>query len=176
VIHGHQFDGLVHFNRLLERVGSALYQHLLDLNLVVNKVRRGLGFGYWSVASYLKAKTKSSVKFVTRYEQAMVQMAHKHRVQGVICGHIHKPEVKRMGDLEYFNCGDWVENCTALVEDLDGDISLVKHYESAVYSAGGGTRPSDAGAGRVGHPEAASAFAGGRDRRDARQPELARLF
>ncbi|HVR35110.1 MAG TPA: UDP-2,3-diacylglucosamine diphosphatase [Methylomirabilota bacterium] len=156
VIHGHQFDGLVHFNRLLERVGSVLYQYLLDANLILNKARRRLGFGYWSMAGYLKAKTKSSVKFMTRYEQSMVRMARQHRVQGVICGHIHRPESKSMDGIEYLNCGDWVENCTALVEDQEGNIHLVKPYEGTLHGPGRGPRPSHPGTRRLGHLEPAS--------------------
>src|SRR5271170_5916473 len=40
VLHGHQFDGLAHFNRLLDRVGTRLYDWILDFNLYFNRVRR----------------------------------------------------------------------------------------------------------------------------------------
>src|SRR5436190_14857609 len=69
VIHGHQFDGLTHFNRLLDRVGSALHDRILDLNVWVNRVRRALGFGYWSFASFIKLKAKSAMKYVADYEE-----------------------------------------------------------------------------------------------------------
>jgi UDP-2,3-diacylglucosamine pyrophosphatase LpxH len=126
VIHGHQFDGLAHFNRLLDRVGSALYERILDLNVWINRCRRMLGIGYWSFASYIKLKAKAAAKYVNDYEDALIQYARKSEVQGVICGHIHRPEIRQVGDIVYMNCGDWVENCTALVEEYSGEIRLVR--------------------------------------------------
>lgn len=130
VIHGHQFDGLAHFNRLLDRVGSVLYERILDLNMWINRFRRVLGFGYWSFASYVKLKAKSAMKYVNDYEEALIQFARKNEVQGVICGHIHRPEIRQVGEILYLNCGDWVENCTALVEDQDGHIELLRFDET----------------------------------------------
>jgi UDP-2,3-diacylglucosamine pyrophosphatase LpxH len=131
VLHGHQFDGLVTFNRLLERVGSRLYDWILDFNLLLNRIRRRLGFGYWSVAAYLKFKAKSAVKYVTQYEEAMVGLARTQRVQGVICGHIHRAEIRDIQGIRYLNSGDWVESCTALVEEHDGTMRLV-HWADPV--------------------------------------------
>jgi len=154
VIHGHQFDGLTHLNRVLERIGSRLYQWILNVNFWLNRIRRRLGFGYWSLASYLKFKAKSAVKFVTDYETAMVQMAKLKEVEGIICGHIHRPEIKEIDGVRYLNCGDWVENCTALVEDFTGNIKLIHFHdhENPIHSPGRGTRPHDASAGRTGNP------------------------
>jgi UDP-2,3-diacylglucosamine pyrophosphatase LpxH len=126
VLHGHQFDGLTHFNRLLDRVGSALYDRILDLNIWVNRARRLFGFGYWSFASYIKLKAKSAMKYVNDYETALIQYAEKVGVDGIICGHIHRPEIRAVGPIQYLNCGDWVENCTALAEDFDGQIRLLR--------------------------------------------------
>jgi UDP-2,3-diacylglucosamine pyrophosphatase LpxH len=146
VIHGHQFDGLTHFNRLLERVGARLYNIILDVNHWMNRVRRKLGFGYWSVAAYLKHKAKSSVKFITQYEDAMTSLASLRKVDGVICGHIHRAEMRPIGGLRYFNCGDWVESCTALVEDFGGNFELIHfHHEDPVHRPGRRARAHDAG-------------------------------
>ena len=125
VIHGHQADGLTHFNHLLEKLGSHLYNWILDFNLYFNRLRRALGFGYWSLAAYLKFKAKSAVKFVTEYEDTLASMARKQQADGVICGHIHRAEVKMIGGVEYLNCGDWVESCTALVEHEDGKFEII---------------------------------------------------
>jgi UDP-2,3-diacylglucosamine pyrophosphatase LpxH len=144
VLHGHQFDGLAHFNRLLDRVGSVLYDKILDMNVWVNRVRRSFGFGYWSFASYIKLKAKSAMKYVTDYEEALIQFSRKSATHGVICGHIHRPEIRTVGDVVYMNCGDWVENCTALVEDFEGKFTLIKFHESDVHSPGGRSRAHDA--------------------------------
>jgi len=138
VIHGHQFDGLAKFNRLLDQVGSALYDKILDLNAWINRARRLFGFGHWSFASFIKLKAKAAMKYVKDYEEAMIQYGRKIGVAGVICGHIHRPEIRNLGDLLYINCGDWVENCTALAEDFEGKLTLIKFHESdALYSRRG---------------------------------------
>jgi UDP-2,3-diacylglucosamine pyrophosphatase LpxH len=147
VIHGHQFDDLKAFNHLLERVGTRLYAWILDANLWLNKIRRRLGFGYWSFAAFLKQQAKSSIQYITDYEHAMVRLAEAHNVDGIICGHIHRAEMRRIGPLEYMNCGDWVESCTALVEDFSGNFRLIHFHEDPVHGAGRGAGPHDAGAG-----------------------------
>lgn len=131
VLHGHQFDGLVHFNRLLERVGSRIYDVILDVNLHFNRIRRRLGFGYWSVAAHLKYRAKSAVTYVTHFEEAMVQLARKQRADGVICGHIHHAEIRDLQGIRYMNCGDWVESGTALVETETGEFKLLRYHDTS---------------------------------------------
>ena len=130
VLHGHQLDGLVLFNRLLERVGARLYDWILEFNLHCNRLRRRMGFGYWSVAAYLKFQAKGAVRYVTQYEEAMVRLARQAGVEGVICGHIHRAEIRTVQGFEYLNCGDWVESCTALAEDFEGNIHLLRLDDS----------------------------------------------
>ena len=151
VIHGHQADGLTHFNHLLEKLGSHLYNWILDFNLYFNRLRRVLGFGYWSLAAYLKSKAKSAVKYVTEYEDTLASMARNHQADGVICGHIHRAEMKMIDGVHYLNCGDWVESCTALIEDFDGKIKLIHFHENDVLRAGRGPGAHDPGDGRQGN-------------------------
>jgi UDP-2,3-diacylglucosamine pyrophosphatase LpxH len=149
VVHGHQFDGLTHFSRQLERLGAGLYTWILDANLWLNRLRRSLGLGYWSVAASLKNRTKRAVQYITRYEASMARLAEAKGVDGVICGHIHRAEIRRIGSLEYMNCGDWVESCSALAEDHAGRFHLIHVHVSALHCAGGRSRSHDAGAGRA---------------------------
>ena len=151
VIHGHQADGLTHFNHLLEKLGSHIYNWILDFNLYFNRLRRMLGFGYWSLAAYLKFKAKSAVKYVTEYEDTLASMAKSHEADGVICGHIHRAEMKTIGGVQYLNCGDWVESCTALIEDFDGKIKLIHFHENDVLRTGRGPGAHDPGNGRQGN-------------------------
>jgi UDP-2,3-diacylglucosamine pyrophosphatase LpxH len=146
VLHGHQLDGLVHFNRLLERVGSRMYDWILDFNLHFNRVRRRMGFGYWSVSSYLKLQAKSAVQYVTQFEEGMCRLASTSRVDGVICGHIHRAEIRVIDGMTYMNCGDWVESCTALAEHFDGSFELVRYHEGGLGGTGRGQQADDAGA------------------------------
>ncbi len=176
VIHGHQLDGLVHFNRLLERVGSRLYDWILVLNTGFNRARRRLGFGHWSVAAYLKGKAKSAVRYVTQFEEGMARLASEARAHGVICGHIHRAENRHIGGLHYLNCGDWVESCTALVEHFDGSFEILKLHETPVRGPGRGAGPHDPGAGRPAMVPAVRSPGGGSAGGTSPQPELAGLF
>jgi UDP-2,3-diacylglucosamine pyrophosphatase LpxH len=125
VIHGHQCDGLTHFNRLLDHLGARIYNGLLYLNSYFNRIRRMFGFGYWSFAAYLKSKAKSAVNEASDFEHVLAQMARNEKADGVICGHIHRAEIRDVDGILYMNCGDWVESCTALVEDTDGKFRLL---------------------------------------------------
>jgi UDP-2,3-diacylglucosamine pyrophosphatase LpxH len=157
VVHGHQFDGLTHFNRLLERLGSWVYGWALDANLWLNRLRRRFGLGYWSFAAFLKARAKQSVQYVTEFEVAMARLAEAHQVDGVICGHIHRAEIRIIDGLRYHNSGDWVESCTALVEDFSGTFSLIHFHETALHGAGRGAWSPDPGPDRLPEPLAAGA-------------------
>jgi UDP-2,3-diacylglucosamine pyrophosphatase LpxH len=176
VLHGHQFDGLTQFNRLLEKIGTRLYDWVLDFNLHFNRVRRRFGFGYWSLAAYLKFKAKSAVKYVTEYEDTIVQMARKQNACGVICGHIHRAETKTIGGVEYLNCGDWVESCTALVEDFEGNIQLIHFHENDVLRSRRGSGTYDAGDGGEGNGRSGWSSDGRRYARGELAPAGARIL
>jgi hypothetical protein len=150
---------------LLDRVGTHLYDWILDLNLYFNRIRHTFGFGYWSLAAYLKYRTKAAMKYVTDYEEAIIQMARKQNVHGVICGHVHRAEIRDAGGVMYLNCGDWVESCTALVEDFDGNIQLLHYHENNVLHPGrgpGSYDPGDGGEGDDGEGGASGDYSGAR--------------
>jgi hypothetical protein len=125
VLHGDEFDQVVQCSPWLAKLGSKLYEWLIQLNHVVNWGRRRLGFPYWSLASFLKHKVKNAVQYIGNYEAAVARAAKQRDVEGVVCGHIHRAEISRVDGLLYLNCGDWVESCTALVETAAGEIELV---------------------------------------------------
>jgi hypothetical protein len=78
------------------------------------------------LSGYLKHKVKSAVNFISDFEQAIAHECQKRGLHGVICGHIHHAEIRQVGEVEYMNCGDWVESCTALIEHWDGSIELYR--------------------------------------------------
>jgi len=131
VIHGDQFDAVVTSSRTTALIGSALYEMLLKVNLMVNYVRRKLGFSYWSLASVLKHKVKQAVSYISNFEEVLAFEAKRQRVDGLVCGHIHRPEITHIDDVLYMNCGDWVESCTALVEGYDGSLELIHWTDEA---------------------------------------------
>jgi UDP-2,3-diacylglucosamine pyrophosphatase LpxH len=125
VTHGDQFDLVVRNSRLLALAGTVGYEVLLKINGVYNVGRRLLGLPYDSLSQAIKARVKSACNFISNFEQALVAEARAGGFDGVVCGHIHKAERRMIGTLEYLNCGDWVESCTALVEHDDGRIELL---------------------------------------------------
>ncbi len=126
IMHGDEFDTVVKHSRGLALVGSHAYDLLLRFNTVVNACRRRFGYGYWSLAGFLKQKVKSAVNFISSFEQALVHEARRRGADGVVCGHIHRAAMRHFDEILYLNDGDWVESCTALVEFHDGTLQLVQ--------------------------------------------------
>jgi UDP-2,3-diacylglucosamine pyrophosphatase LpxH len=114
---------------MLAKIGSRLYEFLLRANRWVNYFRRKMGFSYWSLAAFLKHKVKNAVQYISNFEEAVAHEASKQGVDGVVCGHIHRAEITRIHDIDYYNCGDWVESCTALVEHPDGQMEIIPWAE-----------------------------------------------
>jgi UDP-2,3-diacylglucosamine pyrophosphatase LpxH len=123
VVHGDEFDGVVQHAKWLAFLGDWSYRTILMLNTLVNRLRRRLGFGYWSLSAYLKVKVKNALHFIENFEAAVADEARRRGVDGVICGHIHKAEMRDIDGIRYINDGDWVESCTALAEHMPTAIS-----------------------------------------------------
>ena len=125
VTHGDEFDTVVMCHRWLAFAGDAAYGMLMRLNIVINAVRQRFNLPYWSLSKHAKHKVKNAVEFISRFEEAVAHEAGERGVDGVVCGHIHTAEIRRFGDLVYYNDGDWVEGCTALVEHFDGRMEVL---------------------------------------------------
>ncbi|WP_082826083.1 UDP-2,3-diacylglucosamine diphosphatase [Croceicoccus estronivorus] len=125
VLHGDEFDAVMLAHRWLAFVGDAAYTGLMGLNRWVNAVRQRLGLPYWSLSRMAKHKVKNAVEFISRYEEVVTRAAGERGVDGVVCGHIHTAEIREFDGVEYYNDGDWVEGCTALVEHFDGRMEVL---------------------------------------------------
>ena len=141
VLHGDEFDSIVRASPLLESVGSQAYAIALTLNRWLNTLRRALGYPYWSLSAFLKDRVKNAVKYVANFERAIAAEARRRGLDGVVCGHIHRAEIRDIDGITYCNDGDWVESCTALVEDFQGRLSLLRWTEQAEVLAGGQAVP-----------------------------------
>ena len=128
VTHGDLFDGITRLAPWLSFLGDKSYDVILSINNKFNWIRRKFGFGYWSLSRYLKLRVKKAVDFIFQFEKNMVAYCKKRGFDGVICGHIHHPEIKTIDGVVYMNDGDWVESCSALVEHHDG------RWEILIYS------------------------------------------
>ena len=129
VLHGDKFDAVVRHAHSLALLGDWAYSVCLSVNTWLNVARRRLGFGYWSFSAYLKNKVKNAVNYIDNFEQTVAEEARRRRVDGVVCGHIHKAEIRTVEGILYCNDGDWVESCTAVVEQLDGRLEIVHWAE-----------------------------------------------
>jgi UDP-2,3-diacylglucosamine pyrophosphatase LpxH len=134
VIHGDEFDGVVQHARWLAFAGDWAYRTILALNTMLNRARRRLGFGYWSLSAFLKVKVKNALQFIENFEATVADEARRRGVDGVICGHIHKAEMRQIDDVLYVNDGDWVESCTALVEHADGRLEILEWAKTRSWS------------------------------------------
>jgi UDP-2,3-diacylglucosamine pyrophosphatase LpxH len=125
VIHGDLFDAVVQRARWLALLGDGLYVFALKLNQWFNHLRAKLGFSYWSLSRFLKIRVKNALSYIADFEAALAQEARRRDFDGVVCGHIHKAEIRRIGDILYCNDGDWVESLTAVVELESGEMRII---------------------------------------------------
>ena len=135
VIHGDQFDNVVLYHKWLAFLGDGAYTLLLKSNRWVNRFRRLFGMPYWSLAAHMKKRVKNAVQFISSFEEVVAHAAAERGVDGVVCGHIHSAEIRQFGPehggVTYYNDGDWVESCTALVEDAAGTLRIIDWAEHA---------------------------------------------
>ncbi len=125
VVHGDWFDGVVMHAKWLAHLGDALYVFSLKLNRWLNQARHRMGFSYWSLSQYLKGKVKNAVSYISNFEQLLAEEAARRGCEGVVCGHIHRAELRHIESIIYANCGDWVESLTAVAELDDGSLQLL---------------------------------------------------
>lgn len=134
IVHGDEFDGVVKYAKWLALLGDGAYTICLAANHWFNRARRRLGYPYWSLSAYLKNKVKNAVEYVSNFEEAVATEARKRGADGVVCGHIHKAEMRMIDGILYCNDGDWVESCSALVEDMSGQLSIL-HWADTMHPA-----------------------------------------
>lgn len=129
VLHGDRFDGVIACAKWLAYLGDSMYTVILKINQVFNQWRARVGLPYWSLSQYLKLKVKNAVSYITKFEDALADEARKRGLDGVICGHIHKPEIRDIDGIIYCNDGDWVESLSALIEEADGELRLITWHD-----------------------------------------------
>jgi UDP-2,3-diacylglucosamine pyrophosphatase LpxH len=148
IVHGDQFDIVVQHARWLAWLGDWAYTLALWLNLWFNKIRRRLGFPYWSFSAWAKLKVKNAVNFIGAFETALAEAARRHQANGVVCGHIHHAVMRDIDGITYINTGDFVESCTAVAEHEDGRLEVLcwqmtaEEQRIAAITADKRTRPA----------------------------------
>ncbi|MFN5791602.1 MAG: UDP-2,3-diacylglucosamine diphosphatase [Burkholderiales bacterium] len=125
VTHGDLFDGVIQHAKWLAYLGDSFYTVILKMNHYFNQIRHRCGLSYWSLSQFLKHKVKNAVSFITDFEEALTAEARRRGYDGVVCGHIHKPEIREINGILYCNDGDWVESLSALVETNTGELKII---------------------------------------------------
>lgn len=126
VIHGDLFDVITRYHRWIAMAGDALYEGTMRFNFWFNRARAMLGMRYWSLSAFAKQHVKTAVSIVSTFENSLAHECRRRGFGGVVCGHIHHADARDIGGVMYYNCGDWVESCTALTEDRNGRIQVVR--------------------------------------------------
>jgi len=126
VLHGDQFDGALPCPRWLNRLGDALHGVTVRVSHGFNNVRRLFCRPYWSVTERVKLGIGVSARYIEQFEQYAAQHARRAGYDGVVCGHIHRANLRRIDGTLYGNSGDWVESCSALIESERGEIELLR--------------------------------------------------
>lgn len=129
VLHGDVFDKITSRFSWLAKAGDVGYSLLLWISKMYNHKRIRRGLPYYSLAKEIKQKIKASVSYISDYEGHITDIAHHKKCQGVICGHIHHPEIKTIGEVQYLNSGDWIESLSALVETTDGEWKIIMYND-----------------------------------------------
>ena len=131
VLHGDEFDAVRKCSALAVKLGGAACRTLLLLNRFVHWIHELRGRPYWSLAQHVKGRIGNAIRYVEQFQRSALRAAADSGFDGVVCGHIHKAELVERGGLVYCNDGDWVESCTALVEDLQGELRLLSWRPAA---------------------------------------------
>lgn len=136
VIHGDKFDTAIRFamkhTKFICYLGDIGYDFLIGMNGLVNWFRKKIGLlTNWSLSKVVKHQFKNAINYVGGFEQILADYAHERHCDGVICGHIHTPAMKIMQGVQYYNTGDWVESCSAIIEFEDGEMVMYNHFEDA---------------------------------------------
>jgi UDP-2,3-diacylglucosamine pyrophosphatase LpxH len=134
VTHGDIFDSITTKLKWIAKLGDIGYTFLLWINKFYNHYRTSRGLPYYSLSQVIKQKVKSAVSYISDFESQLAEVARIKNCDGIICGHIHQPAIKKFGNILYLNSGDWVESLSALVQDDDGEWSLM-YYNETHFSA-----------------------------------------
>ncbi len=139
VIHGHQFDGSLNPNRWLVKMGNQAYLAALRIDRWYNsagRTRSARASG--QLSAYFKEGVRRAVEYLTDFsDRAVAETARRHKADGVICGHVHRPEQRLLGPIWYINDGDWVSSCTAVVEHRNGVLALLRWERRACEAEAG---------------------------------------
>ena len=131
VLHGDRFDSIETGARWVSVLATIAYDSLLAANALVSRMRGTKVRHQYSLGATVKRSVKQIVKFISEFESRLIAHAEENGCAGVICGHIHTPTMMARDGMMYLNSGDWVENCTAIIEEESGHLELVQCHDES---------------------------------------------
>ena len=119
IFHGDVFDSSTNgYAKIIAKLGGKGYDLLILINSLINWIFVALGKEKRSFSKTIKDSVKQAVSFISNFETTAAEIAIEKKYSYVVCGHIHKPQIKEVkndhGKVLYLNSGDWIENLTAL--------------------------------------------------------------
>ena len=126
VAHGDDFDRFVSGSANLEAFGNKVFSMLLWADAGVNRVMQSLGMKRKIFAGTIKNLFRTATGIIEQFEESLAEEAKSRGCDGIICGHTHLPVLRKLRDLFYCNCGDWVQHCSVLVEHFDGRMEILR--------------------------------------------------
>lgn len=133
ILHGDLFDFTMHEIKWLAKFGSSLKGLLTVINKMVNYGLRIFGRKDVIIYKGIKSRLLKDKDKVSRFEKVVTKVAMEKEFNTVICGHTHVPRKKIVKmdnrEVQYLNCGDWVENFTA-AEYFEGDWSIFQYDDN----------------------------------------------
>lgn len=124
IFHGDIIDVFITQYGFLAKIGSVGYDVALFLNDIYNRYLKWRKLPYYSISQKIKEGVKIATNYVNDFETTAIRMASEKMCDGVICGHIHQPANRMIGEKHYLNSGDWVENMTAICIDENNIIDI----------------------------------------------------
>jgi UDP-2,3-diacylglucosamine pyrophosphatase LpxH len=125
VIHGDSCDHFADRAPWLAQIGATLESGMRSLNHIVNRLLTRSGRPQWDGIEDALNLVNHALRKHDRFEERLAALARHNGVDGIVCGHFHQPALHRDFGVTYANCGDWVENQTAIVETEDGSLRLI---------------------------------------------------
>lgn len=136
VVHGDEGDIFDRNFPRLSRLGTRIDSGVRGLIGWINRQRARIGWSEWQLIDRLVKGFNDAVRSCDNFEPRLAEIARAHGTDGIICGHFHKPALNSDHGIAYANCGDWVENSTALVETTSGRLLLIDWAAHGVERAG----------------------------------------
>lgn len=126
VTHGDCCDIFARRFPLLSRAGSRIEAGVRRAGRALDRLWRGPGGAPGAAADRAILRVNRVVRAWDRFEDRLAALAAARGVDGIICGHFHQAALQQRGGVVYANCGDWIDNCSAVIETAAGRLALVR--------------------------------------------------